>query len=419
MTAFRDWPATLRAADFRGAKFFVDTDQIETGRRLVVHEFPHRDDPYVEDLGRKANKAQVTAYVVGDEADQMARALRAACERRGAGTLSLPLDRFRAHCEDCKRDFTKDRLGYIAFTIAFVRDGGGSAPFPSVFLGELVRRGALQIRVPLAEAFLSRFATLGQPGYVRDSAAAQVRDVAATMDVVARTLELDPVKSPALFRSIQALYTDAEQLVDVGARGDRYAERTFVQESDTRLEADLVTSIADVLDGLRSASAPDEFVTGVEPLITFGAPSQGQLLTAGRRQEAQNSEAVALAVRAEAIGQYAAAVVSRRYPDRRAAIQARADVGERFNAELERLAGWQSHALYVTIDEIRGRTAEHLTRAIADLAPVLTVGSELSMPSLWWAHRLYGDAARAGELATRNRVKHPSFMPTEFEALAR
>jgi prophage DNA circulation protein len=419
MAILRDWPSTLRPASFRGASFFVESDQIETGRRLVVHEFPHRDTPYVEDLGRKANRIQVTAYVLGDSADSAEKSLRSACERRGAGTLSLPIDRLRAHCEECRRDFAKDRLGYIAFTLGFVRDGSDAAPFPSIFLGELVRRGALGIRIPLAELFLSRFATFGMPGYVRDSAAAQVRDVASTLDVVARSLELDPARSPGLFRSIQTLYSSADDLVDVGARGDRYAERTYVQEADTRLEAALVTSVADIVAELREATAPDKLVAGVELLITYEAPAAGQLLTAGRRQEAQNAEAVALVLRAEALGQYAAAVVSRRYGDRRAAIQARADAGERFGAELTRLAGWQSHALYVTIDELRGRTAEHLTRAIADLAPVLTVGSQVSMPSLWWAHRLYGDASRAGELATRNRVKHPSFMPTEFEALAR
>ena len=41
------------------------------------------------------------------------------------------------------------------------------------------------------------------------------------------------------------------------------------------------------------------------------------------------------------------------------------------------------------------------------------------MPSLWWANRLYGDAKRADEIVERNGVKHASFMPPEFEALAR
>ncbi len=60
-----------------------------------------------------------------------------------------------------------------------------------------------------------------------------------------------------------------------------------------------------------------------------------------------------------------------------------------------------------------------LSRSITDLAPILTASSVASMPSLWWANRLYGDAGRAEELADRNRVKHSLFMPAQIEALAR
>ena len=47
----------------------------------------------------------------------------------------------------------------------------------------------------------------------------------------------------------------------------------------------------------------------------------------------------------------------------------------------------------------------------------LDVGAQ--MPSLYWAYRLYADAERAKEVAARNRVYHPSFMPTTFEALSK
>jgi prophage DNA circulation protein len=39
------------------------------------------------------------------------------------------------------------------------------------------------------------------------------------------------------------------------------------------------------------------------------------------------------------------------------------------------------------------------------------------MPSLYWAWRLYKAPERGTELAARNRVAHPSFIPPEFEAL--
>ena len=50
----RDWPATLRDASFRGVPFFVDKDDIGTGKKLVIHEFVNSDEPYVEEFGTKA-----------------------------------------------------------------------------------------------------------------------------------------------------------------------------------------------------------------------------------------------------------------------------------------------------------------------------------------------------------------------------
>lgn len=45
------WKNKLRPASFRGASFGVESHQTEQGRRTQVHEYPGRDDPYVEDLG--------------------------------------------------------------------------------------------------------------------------------------------------------------------------------------------------------------------------------------------------------------------------------------------------------------------------------------------------------------------------------
>ncbi|MEL6700879.1 MAG: DNA circularization N-terminal domain-containing protein, partial [Pseudomonadota bacterium] len=113
----RDWIASLRPASYRGAPFFVDTDNWKTGRRLITHEFPLNDRPYIEDLGRSANTFSVTAYVASDEADSQAVALLRACDRGGVATLSLPLMRVQAHCQSASRQHSKDQLGYIAISM--------------------------------------------------------------------------------------------------------------------------------------------------------------------------------------------------------------------------------------------------------------------------------------------------------------
>ena len=58
------WRHLLMQAKFRDAPFFVESSAKSSGRRIVQHEFPKKNDPYAEDMGRRAFKVSVRAYVV-------------------------------------------------------------------------------------------------------------------------------------------------------------------------------------------------------------------------------------------------------------------------------------------------------------------------------------------------------------------
>lgn len=128
------YQARLRPASFRGAQFHVEASTRTSGRRTVLHEFPHRDDPYTEDLGRRARRWQITAYVIGGRAQafdfdyvQARDALIAACEQEGAGLLihpTLPEMLVVCEMESCSE---VRREGNIArFELTFFE--AGSAP---------------------------------------------------------------------------------------------------------------------------------------------------------------------------------------------------------------------------------------------------------------------------------------------------
>ena len=58
------WKDNLREASFRDVPFFVESVSTEVGRRNVLYEYPFRDDPYIEDLGKAAGVYNVTGYVI-------------------------------------------------------------------------------------------------------------------------------------------------------------------------------------------------------------------------------------------------------------------------------------------------------------------------------------------------------------------
>src|SRR5258708_27862968 len=114
MSECRDWLATLWDASYMGVPFFFENDEEEGGRALKVHEFPGRDDPFVEDLGQVPRIFKGAAYVHGDDADSQAANLTAALASPGPGTLVLPLfGPVQAHAKPFTRKHEKDKLGYV------------------------------------------------------------------------------------------------------------------------------------------------------------------------------------------------------------------------------------------------------------------------------------------------------------------
>lgn len=93
----KNWFETLQKAQFRGVPFAVLGGQSSFGRKTAVHEYPYRDKPWVEDLGRATRKFTIKGFLVensvvyggGAVIDQRSN-LIAACETTGAGTLIHP-----------------------------------------------------------------------------------------------------------------------------------------------------------------------------------------------------------------------------------------------------------------------------------------------------------------------------------------
>lgn len=80
----------LQPASFRGVPFEVEASGITVGRRTVVHEYPQRDRPYVEDMGRATRNITLQCFVVGSDYLEQAQALMHELEEPGPGTLIHP-----------------------------------------------------------------------------------------------------------------------------------------------------------------------------------------------------------------------------------------------------------------------------------------------------------------------------------------
>ena len=129
------WRDALLHANFDGNFFHVEAGSKENGRRIVVHEFPKKDTPHSEDMGKRAIEFSVRGYCIQfpfDTGDplymrdyRIARdLLRDRLEREGSGMLQLPsLPPMRVVCPRYRLSEEERLGGYCVFDMQFVEFG--------------------------------------------------------------------------------------------------------------------------------------------------------------------------------------------------------------------------------------------------------------------------------------------------------
>jgi prophage DNA circulation protein len=119
-------------ASFRRIMFHVDQGSRSSGRRSVVHEYPKRNKPYAEDMGRHARRFQFSGYLIyrpsnpAYEYTSQRQLLYQALEDDDAGMLVHPVfapGGMLAMCERFTMIESRERGGYTQFEMQFVEAG--------------------------------------------------------------------------------------------------------------------------------------------------------------------------------------------------------------------------------------------------------------------------------------------------------
>lgn len=121
------WRARYQLAYFRSAYFHVETDARQGGRRVAVHQYPKRNTPYAEDMGRSANRFLVQGYLIGPTYWDAKNILITELEKDGPGRLRLPLPYQMADVTVMVMSYTvteaRERGGYCTIEMDFVEYG--------------------------------------------------------------------------------------------------------------------------------------------------------------------------------------------------------------------------------------------------------------------------------------------------------
>jgi prophage DNA circulation protein len=128
------WRMQLVPASFAGVQYHVEQQARSGGRRVVLHEYPKRDTPYAEDMGRAATRYQITGYLIGPSYNFTKRELMTALDSSSGGTL---VDPYLAEpklciCERYNVTETRERGGYCTFEMTFTEVGNPGNIFAQV-----------------------------------------------------------------------------------------------------------------------------------------------------------------------------------------------------------------------------------------------------------------------------------------------
>lgn len=392
------WKEKLRPASFRDVPFQVESDDLSAGRRVQIFEYPQRDKPFAEDLGRAAREINITGYVVG--ADYMAGrdALLAALEAPGPGTLVHPwYGSLQVVAKPARVTHSRDEGGMCRFSLVFIEAGELQFPSATAAPGVKTALAAEKLQDAAVADFAKRFSVDGLPEFVATDAIAKVSGTLANVQRIAGRVgrilrdpvggilaEIEPlVRTPFyLARQIMGLYSLGDGLLKTvsGMFGDANA-------ANQRAVAGAIASVS-------------SFPVPVRPVLPV-APVRQQMI--------DNAAAVNALMRRALLVQAASMVAAMELPvyDDAAALRrdlARALDVESLNAD---------DAMYRVLQDARTAVHQDVGERLDGAARLQFVTPAEPMPALVLAYDLYEDVARDGEIAARNKIRHPGFVPAE------
>jgi prophage DNA circulation protein len=389
----------LVAGSFRGVAFRTVDAEMRVGRRNVVNEYPQRDDPYVDDLGRKARRFVVEAYVIGQNYLAERDALIAAFETKGPGELVHPRYGLRKVSVDGDVSVKEspERGGMARISVTFVEDSANI--FPQAVENTVSKvESAANVADDAAQACFAKDFSVDGPSVLATQALGGLKGLTAS---AAGLL--------AMARQVASVAGLATIVGQVGALTGTLAAliRTPVVlvQSLRSIHAQLVQEVERPLAAFAELQAVFFGNTRVAAVSPVGSTIARSLVNDNARADLQrrlslSNQARVLAV---ALANIDVVATSEQATALRDALVLQLDIELEVNDPPAEVATALTALRAAVVRDVAVRAEFLLKRS--------TYTPQAVLPALVLAHRIYQDAARFEELVARNGVSHPAFMP--------
>lgn len=461
----KTWPEMLNQASFRGVPFAVYGGDARFGRRLALHEYPGRDKPYIEDMGRSTRRIRMSGFLVTDSlvyggGNVLAQrdALVAAVEAAGPGALMHPtLGALKVSVPAEGLSVTErwDMGRYFEISIVFIESGDRVFPSITTSTGSLLDKLAAALGLSSALDFVRK--VIGGVTAVINAVEGVIKFGRAIVGMVVGVIADFKVLVGRIIRDVRSITSLASLLTgnfgryangnvssaltvskkaknstatmaDLIARNtsNRAAVETAMDAlvvAAANLDANSGQQFTDAVQGLMDAlvasiADPGNAIELLGSLARFKpSPVTGGGIVGAAREVAQNATSALLRRAALAsIGKVLAAYVPTSYDE---AMTTMATVTGFIDGELLVAGDSGDDESYGALVALRQAAVSALTTTGATLPTLETFIFRAPMSALAMANRLYRDTGRTDELIQQTNPIHPAFMPTTVKALAR
>lgn len=396
----------MQPASFRGVPFRVNDESGPVGRDVQIHEYPKKDEPYVEDMGRRTRTYRFTAYVVGancfDERDALLKAL----DEPGPGELVHPWygRKTVTATNECSVSHRMDEGGVVRFELVFVDSGKLENPKPVTNTGQQLKAAAESVEGSALDRFQTALGAVDMARVKANSLASGVSGIfGAVQGYLTPFTSLFGTASGLLDTVMNAPANLSGMLL--GALGEitRGFSSFGGSVADVRNSASAVPALAAIPSppGTDAAALQTAVVNLFQDVAIANALRDAAEMPAAMPPPSPRVDATALDVQA------ASPVAVDETPIADDVIGARDAV----SAAVWDVALQSDAQHFAVLTDARQAMESHLAQVARAGVRLTAYTPNATVPALVLAYSRYGDARRADEIVARNRLTYPGFVP--------
>lgn len=394
-----------RKASFRGVEFKVSERSWSSGRRNQVHEYPDKDTPYTEDLGKKAINYPVTAFVIGDDYQARRDALRKACTEKGPGELVHPdYGSVMVLCDSItiRESLNSQRMATIDLT--FIEAGEQAIPETKVDLSGSVMSSASDMMAAAKNSFVSGF-SLSEGIAELTSLVGGIADISiSAIDSIGSGLEYAQGLTSGMTGAMNKLVDAATSAAEL----KKSAERFLNTPAELASRIDTVFSVISSMAG----NKPEAFATVRNLTSKSNASANASTANEDARAEKLAMQHIEQLTKQVIVSKEAEVITRIEFSNAEEATS----ILDSFIADAEEVELFEpiepDNDLMQSLRTVREYVVEYIREIILELPRVRTIVLPEKMPSLVLAYDLYEDVSRADEIVNRNKIPYPAFVPS-------